>query len=165
MDPLHLRPLRGDDEAEFMAAHSQLRADAFIFALGRQVDMSWDDYLEHLAANEQGRDLAEGRVPMTLLAADVGGTIVGRTAIRHRLNEFLAHEGGHIGYAVIPGRRRRGYGTEILRQSLEVARSLGLERVLITCDDSNVGSATVIERSGGVLDSVVVASAGNRVRR
>jgi predicted acetyltransferase len=46
-----------------------------------------------------------------------------------------------------------------------VARSLGVERALVTCDDANVGSATVIERCGGVLDGVVTASGGNRIRR
>jgi predicted acetyltransferase len=165
MDPLRLRRLTVADGAEFMAAHAQLLADEFTFALGRQPGLPWDQYLERLAANEEGRDLEEGRVPMTLLAAEVGGTIVGRVAIRHRLNEFLAREGGHIGYAVVPAQRRRGYATEILRQSLAVARSLGLSRVLLTCDDTNTGSATVIERCGGVLDSIVVASAGNLVRR
>jgi predicted acetyltransferase len=53
-------------------------------------------------------DLAEDRVPGTFLVAAVGGTIVGRISIRHELNDFLAHEGGHIGYGVLPRYRRRG---------------------------------------------------------
>jgi predicted acetyltransferase len=165
MDRLRLRPLTTDDGSAFMAAHDELLADDFTFALGRRPEMTWSEYLEGLSANEQGQELEEGRVPMTLLVADVGGTIVGRVAIRHRLNEFLAREGGHIGYAVVPAHRRRGYATEILRQSLVVARSLGIDRILVTYDDTNVASATVIERGGGVLAGTVVASAGNRVRR
>lgn len=35
-------------------------------------------------------------------------------------------EGGHIGYAVRPNHRRRGHATEILRQSLVVARAGGV---------------------------------------
>ena len=65
---------------------------------------------------------ADGHVPSTFLVADVGGVIVGRTSIRHELNEFLAREGGHIGYGVLAEHRRRGYATEILRHSLVVAR-------------------------------------------
>jgi predicted acetyltransferase len=51
--------------------------------------------------------------------------------------------------------RRRGYATEILRQSLVIARSYGLDRVLLTCDHDNVGSAAVTEACGGVLERVV----------
>jgi predicted acetyltransferase len=35
----------------------------------------------------------------------------------------------------------------------------------VTCDDDNVGSATVIERCGGVLDSKGEASDGTPIRR
>jgi predicted acetyltransferase len=49
---------------------------------------------------------------------------------------------------------RRGYATQILRQSVIIARSVGVDRVLVTCDDSHLGSAAVIERCGGRLDSV-----------
>ena len=48
-----------------------------------------------------------------------------------------------------------GYATEILRQSLIVARAGGVGRALVTCDDDNVGSATVIEANGGVLEDVI----------
>jgi predicted acetyltransferase len=50
----------------------------------------------------------------------------------------------------------------MLRQGLTVARALGVVSVLVTCDDDNIGSATVIVRCGGVLDSVV-EEPGSRV--
>jgi predicted acetyltransferase len=60
--------------------------------------------------------------------------------------------GGHIGYDVRPSARRRGHATEMLRQALRVANELGIDPALITCDVDNVGSRTVIERNGGVLE-------------
>ena len=94
-------------------------------------------------------------MPGTFLVADIAGEIVGRTSIRFTLNAFLTERGGHIGYCVLPQHRRRGYATQILRQSLIIARAAGVGRVLVTCDQDNAGSRTVIEACGGVLDSVV----------
>jgi predicted acetyltransferase len=77
---------------------------------------------------------------------------VGRMSIRHELNDWLAEAGGHIGYDVRRSRRGRGHATAMLRAALAVARDLGIERALLTCDDDNVASRIVIERNGGVLE-------------
>jgi predicted acetyltransferase len=95
----------------------------------------------------------------------VDDEVVGRTSIRYRLNDFLRHEGGHIGYCVLPPYRRRGFASEILRQSLEFLHERGVDPILITCDDDNVGSATVIERAGGVLEDLVENESGTPTRR
>ena len=84
-------------------------------------------------------------------------------ALPHR--RFLAERGGHIGYGVLPRHRRQGYATEILRQSLIIARAAGVDRVLVTCDEDNVGSRAVIESSGGVLDSIVTVDGKRPVLR
>ena len=152
---LRLRPPRADDEAAFAAGHLAMAAEGHTFGIGYQPGKPWDGYLNELEDHRLGRNLPARHVPGTFLVADVAGEIVGRTSIRFQLNAFLAERGGHIGYGVLPRYRRRGYATEILRQSLIIARAAGVGPVLVTCDQGNAGSQTVIERCGGVLDSVV----------
>jgi predicted acetyltransferase len=93
-----------------------------------------------------------GWVPATELWWVDGDEYLGRVGIRHRLTPALLEVGGHIGYDVRPSARRQGHATEMLRQSLPIARDLGIERALVTCDTDNIGSKTVIERNGGVFE-------------
>ena len=95
-----------------------------------------------------------GFVPDTVLWFAEGREFIGRLSIRHDLNEMLREVGGHIGYDVRPSARRRGHGTEMLRQALPVAHDLGIDPALVTCDVDNVASRRVIEANGGVLEDV-----------
>jgi predicted acetyltransferase len=58
---------------------------------------------------------------------------------------------GHIGYAVVPWKRGRGYAKLALREVLCEARGEGLRYVELTTDPDNVASQRVIEANGGVL--------------
>ncbi len=165
MASLRLRRLTDQDEEVCLAAQKLLAADAFTFALGYRQDMPWTTYLDRLDDIEKGQKLAHDEVPATFRVAEVEGSIVGRTSIRHSLNDFLAREGGHIGFGVVPGQRRLGYATEMLKQSLDIARGVGVEEALLTCDDKNLGSAGVIEACGGTLESVIETPRHKRLRR
>lgn len=58
---------------------------------------------------------------------------------------------GHIGYAVVPWKRNKGYATGALRLLLADAKAEGLAFVAITTDVDNVPSQRVIEANNGVL--------------
>lgn len=163
---VRLRPVRLGDEQQFHDAHASLWAgDRFEFGLGYDPDEPFGEFVERQRRFARGDALPEGFVPATFLVAAVGTTIVGRVSIRHELNDHLAAEGGHIGYGVLEPFRRRGYATAMLRQSLIIARSLGVDTVMLTCDDTNLASARVIERCDGQLRDRVRASDGRMLRR
>lgn len=73
-------------------------------------------------------------------------------ALRHELNDVLLREGGHVGYSMRPSARRQGHATTALTEVLELAGQMGLGRVLVTCEEDNVGSRAVVERVGGVYE-------------
>jgi predicted acetyltransferase len=58
---------------------------------------------------------------------------------------------GHIGYAVVPSRRNRGYASAALAQVLPLAKAEGLRHVELTTDEDNAASRRTIEKNGGVL--------------
>lgn len=92
------------------------------------------------------------------------GRVLGAIALRHALTDFLLRAGGHIGYGIRPSARRRGLAGWALGETLATAAALGLDRVLITCDVPNVGSARTIEKHGGVLEDVRDTEAGPKKR-
>jgi len=155
-DRLVLRLPREDEEQELLRAHRATTPDVPSFLHYYEEGMPFARYLEVLEQCARGEHLPSGHIPATFLFAFDASRIVGRVTIRHALNDFLFRLGGHIGYVVVPEFRRRGYATAMLRQSLQIAkRELGLSRLLLTCDDDNVGSIKTIERNGGVLENVV----------
>jgi predicted acetyltransferase len=162
---LVLRPFAHDDEATCLAAHEELAAEDFDFLWGYEPSMSWAGYLSMVADYAAGRNIPEDRVAAALLLADVDGEVVGRVSVRFALNDFLFTRGGHIGYAVRPAFRRRGYAIQILTLGLAIAKEHGVDPVLVTCNNTNVASAAVIERCGGAFDSMFVEEDGTRIRR
>ena len=58
---------------------------------------------------------------------------------------------GHIGYAVVPWRRGRGYATRALALLLAEVRKEGLPWVELTTDTDNLPSQKVITNNGGTL--------------
>ncbi len=111
-------------------------------------------YLSRIQEDELGIDIDPDSVPMSVYwLIDGNGKIIGSSSFRHALNADLRDLGGNIGYKIHPHERRKGYGTLILRLTLQKAREKGLARVLITCDADNIGSARIIVKNSGIFSS------------
>jgi predicted acetyltransferase len=95
-----------------------------------------------------------GSVPYAHLWLVADGELIGRVSIRYALNQRLIRFGGHIGYGIRPSRRRQGFGRQALVLAKANVSAHGLSRVLLTCADSNVGSARIIESCGGELENI-----------
>ena len=114
-------------------------------------------YVRACAAYEDPQTVPSHLVPATqfILVRTSDNRLVGMLQVRHCLNDFLEKYAGHIGYSIRPSERRRGYAKEMLRMALPYCREIGLDRVLISCIDGNVGSEKTILANGGVYESTV----------
>ncbi len=85
--------------------------------------------------------------------------------IRHHINHpNLIETGGHIGYGIRPSKRGKWHATQMLALALEEAKKIGLEKVLITCYDTNISSRRVIEKNGGIFERYTEKD-GQKMRR
>jgi len=163
---LVIRQLTNNDEAAFFEGmklwpEKDLRWYTFSWNPG----MAYADMLMILEDERLGRNMAEGRVPHTMLYAFLDSTIIGRVSIRHELNDFLLCRGGHIGYSVAETYRRKGYATELMREGMNYCKSLGLAKILVTCDDANEPSWKIIEKFNARLENKIIDESENKTIR
>lgn len=83
---------------------------------------------------------------------------VGAVNIRHYLNESLLFDGGHIGDGVRPSERGKGIGTKMIALALEKCGEMGIDKVLMVCNKSNIASAKTIINNGGVLENEITVN-------
>ncbi len=112
----------------------------------------------------QGKNLREGYVPRTTFVMYVDNIPVGVSNVRHYLNEKLEKYGGHIGIHILPEYRGRGYGNIIIMETLQKAKEMGIQRILIFHNDDNVSAWRASERAGSKLDSINIID-GIKVRK
>ena len=112
------------------------------YAIRKNDYHDFEYYLENLETKEGEKP---GLVPDSVYyCLDIDRNIfVGAVNIRHYLNESLYKSGGHIGDGI----------RAMIGLALEKCKELGINKVLMTCDKTNIGSAKSITNNGGVLES------------
>lgn len=120
-------------------------------------DINEVDIIQKMQDRRDPTKLKPNRVVSYDYFAVDGDKFIGLIHIRLELTPRLLQYAGHIGYGINPKYWRQGYGTELLRIGLIKAKELVKDdRVLVTCDDDNIGSAKVIENNGGILENKVI---------
>ena len=111
--------------------------------------VSFDEYKEKvlptLISYEHPVNMPDWFVPETYYYLWDGDCLVGEFRIRHHLTEALRNGAGHIGYSISKKYRGRGYGSEGLRLTLEIARSIvPEEEIYLRVNKDNIASQRVM---------------------
>ncbi|SRR3712207_882751 len=132
------------------------------YAIFKNPFHDFDYYIENLECRTPTNELVPDSTYFCL-DEDIN-TIVGAVNIRHYLNEHLLNVGGHIGDGIRPSMRNKGYGSAMLTLALNECKKLGIHKVLLVCDKSNIASAKTITNNGGILENEV-QDKGNFMQR
>lgn len=128
--------------------------DTFEQALDRCLKMESEEYA--VSVNR-----CPGRT--FLLIRENDNKIIGMINIRWNLTEAMLQFCGNIGYSIRPTERRKGYNKINLYLGLLESKKLGLDRVMLGCNVSNLGSDKTIQALGGVLERCEVDPIDNEL--
>lgn len=98
-----------------------------------------------------------------LLIRKEDNRIVGTINVRWNLNETMKKFGGNIGYGIRPTERRKGYNKINLYLGLIEAQKLGLNKVMLDCSVTNLGSDRTIKALGGILERCEIDPSDNEL--
>jgi len=137
----------------------ELHEEKVIPSAARRDGHSFSEMMNKWKEDETDIPVSKGFVPATLyFLTDINGRILGGIHFRHYLNERLYQNGGHIGYGVRKSERQKGYAQEMLKLLIEKIKELDneIDKVVVTCDDDNIGSAKTIENCNGIMQDKVI---------
>lgn len=116
---------------------------SFEEALDRCLNMKNEEY-----AKKYGRCQSK----TFLLIRNSDNKLIGMINVRWNLTEEMKKFGGNIGYGIRPIERRKGYNKINLYLGLLEAKKLGLDKVMLDCEASNIASSKTMKALGGVLE-------------
>lgn len=110
----------------------------------------YDEWKTHIFEDyenlENGIGLPECFVSSVTFWAVDGDKYIGTVNIRPELSERLKEYGGHIGIVIRKSCRRMGYGENFVKMALEKIFHMGVSEVLLTCEETNIGSKRILEK-------------------
>lgn len=154
---VEMRKLAVNDSMDVYDLLQRLPADenGFMNPMAGRSEDEFRAWLVRQAANALKTEIEDGyRVPQAIFWLYADGRPVGMGKLRYFLTDALRLSGGHIGYAIAPGERGKGYGKLLLKGLLAEAAKRGIDRALIIVNNSNLASIRVALKCGGVIERV-----------
>jgi len=124
--------------------------------------LSFEEFQNFLVEQikEEFSELNEETTPKINYIMYVDDYPIGDIAIRPGLNDYWKKYSGNIGYKIRPSERKKGYGKLMLKLALDECKKIGLDEILLQCNNKNIASRKIIERNGGIL----IKEDGNTLR-
>ena len=123
---------------------------------------SYSEWLEIIKSNTSLETAnPEFGISDTLFALNEENEIVGIISIRYDMTEFYKNS-GHIGYSVVPDKRRQGYATAMLKAVLDKAREHNFSEVKVVCSEDNEASRKTILACGGKINRIIKTDEANK---
>ena len=115
--------------------------------------VSFEEYTENvlptLISYEHPVNMPDWFVPESYYYLWDGDRLVGEFRIRHHLTEALRSGAGHIGYSIRKDARGKGYGTEGLKLTAEIAEKIvPEEEIYLRVNKDNIASRKVMLKNG-----------------
>ena len=128
-----------------------LNAGSEMDGCGSLSNDDFETWLQKCNDWREGKNLPDGFVSSTqyICVRKSDNKVIGMFQIRHQLSDFLLNYAGHVGDSVAVDERNKGYGKKLLALGLKKCKELGIDRVLVTCKDTNVASRKCILANGG----------------
>lgn len=159
MEELILKQPTPEDEIQVMQFRQEFIDAGEVICGGGGLDevTEYKQWLDKVEKYKSIETLPPNRVPTTqfLTIRKSDNKIVGIISVRHYLNDALLIHGGHIGDSILPSERKKGYATKQIQLALDYCRSLGIDKVLMSCTTTNIGSEKSITKNGGVLENQI----------
>ena len=118
----------------------------------------FEEMLNRVQEVEEGNNLGEFASSTTYWLYDDGNNkLIGASNLRHYLTEEGLKLWGHIGYGIRPTERKKGLATKLLKLTMQEAKKMNIDKVLLGAYVGNIGSWKVIEKSSGQFDKIIIA--------
>jgi len=150
---LTLKPLSAHDGQEIYEMLQEIAANENGFSndANGMTYPEFEGWVKQAYELDNGINMPDWMVPQSSNWLFNNDLPIGIGRIRHCLNDSLRETGGHIGYAIRPSERGKGYGTALLALLMEESKQLGISQLQVGAEAHNIQSNKIITRNGGVF--------------